>query len=364
MVPMSDVNQREAGLLGAARSMEVQLPVVCRILDANLDRAREGLRIIEEWCRFGLNSADMAMKCKQLRQEVARWHRAEIRAARDTAGDLGTELTHPGEEVRSDITAVLQANFCRVQEAMRVLEEYGKLYHPDMGTAFKQLRYRVYTLETGLMSYRRIQQLDRAYLYLVTNPGDNLLSTVEAALKGGVDIVQYRDKNAEDQERLRKALFLRQLCSDYGALFIINDRVDLAMAVGADGVHLGQNDMPIGLARQLLGPGKLIGMSTTNPEEMERAIAADADYIGVGPVYETPTKPGKAAAGLDYVRYAVANATVPWFAIGGITTNNIAEVVAAGAGRVAVVRSLVEAEQPTLVAQYLRSQLHAKIRSN
>lgn len=355
---MSDVNQREAGLFNDTKAMEVQLPAVCRILDANLDRAREGLRIIEEWCRFGLNNAEMAMKCKQLRQEVARWHGAQLRAARDTAGDLGTELTHPGEEVRSDITALLQANFCRVQEAMRVLEEYGKLYHPDMGSAFKQLRYRVYTLETGLMSYSRIQRLDRAYLYLVTNPRDNLLATVEAALKGGVDIVQYRDKDAEDKARLRLAQSLRQLCSDYGALFLINDRVDLAMAVGADGVHLGQNDMPIGLARQLLGPGKLIGMSTTNPEEMERAIAADADYIGVGPVYETPTKPGKTAAGLDYVRYAAANATVPWFAIGGIDTNNIAEVVAAGAGRVAVVRSLVEAEQPTLVAQYLRSQLH------
>ncbi|HIK10268.1 MAG TPA: thiamine phosphate synthase [Oscillatoriaceae cyanobacterium M33_DOE_052] len=364
MVPMGDVNQREAGLLGTPRYMEVQLPAVCRILDANLDRAREGLRIIEEWCRFGLNSAEMAMKCKQLRQEVGLWHRAEIRAARDTAGDLGTELTHPGEEVRSDIAAVLQANFCRVQEAMRVVEEYGKLYHPDMGSAFKQLRYQVYTLETGLMSYRRIQRLAQAYLYLVTNPRDNLLATVEAALKGGVDIVQYRDKNADDKERLRLAQSLRQLCSDYGALFLINDRVDMAMAVGADGVHLGQDDMPIALARQLLGPGKLIGISTTQPEEMGRAMADGADYIGVGPVYETPTKAGKAAAGLDYVRYAAANATVPWFAIGGINTNNIAEVVAGGARRVAVVRSLVEAEQPTLVAQYLRSQLTAIRRGN
>ncbi len=332
--------------------------VVYRILDANLDRAREGLRILEEWCRFGLNNAQMASECKQLRQEVASWHTNELRAARDTQGDAGTELSHPQEEARSGIKSLLQANFCRVQEALRVLEEYGKLYHPNMGKAFKQMRYRVYTLETNLMGYERHQLLLRSRLYLVTSVEDNISETVEAALKGGLTLVQYRDKYSDDTVRLDNARRLCDLCHTYGALFIINDRVDLALAVDADGVHLGQQDMPIAIARQLLGPQRLIGCSTTNSSEMQRAIAEGADYIGVGPVYETPTKAGKVAAGLEYVQYAVKHSTVPWFAIGGIDTSNINDVIGAGAMRVAVVRSLMQAEQPTLVAQYLLSQLH------
>jgi thiamine-phosphate pyrophosphorylase len=332
--------------------------VVYRILDANLDRAREGLRILEEWCRFGLNNAQMANECKQLRQEIAAWHSVELRAARDTQGDIGTELSHPHEEERSSIKALLLANFCRVQEALRVLEEYGKLYHPDMGKACKQMRYRVYSLETNLMGYERHQLLLRSHLYFVTSPAENLLETVEAALKGGLTLVQYRDKDALDSQRLENAQQLCQLCHHYGALFIINDRVDLALAVDADGVHLGQEDMPIATARQLLGPQRLIGRSTTNSDEMQRAIAEGADYIGVGPIYETPTKEGKAAVGLEYVRYAMNNSSVPWFAIGGIDTTNINDVIDAGASRVAVVRSLMQAEQPTLVTQYLISQLH------
>ncbi|MEA5569885.1 thiamine phosphate synthase [Calothrix sp. UHCC 0171] len=332
--------------------------VVYRILDANLDRAREGLRILEEWCRFGLNNAPLANECKQLRQDIATWHSADLRAARDTQGDTGTELSHPNEEQRSGIKALLLANFCRVQEALRVLEEYSKLYNPDMGKACKQMRYRVYTLETNLMGYERHQLLLRSHLYLVTSPAENLLATVESALKGGLSLVQYRDKNADDSQRLENAKQLRELCHRYGALFIINDRVDLALAVDADGVHLGQQDMPIATARQLLGPQRLIGCSTTNSDEMQRAITEGADYIGVGPVYETPTKEGKAAAGLEYVTYASQNSSVPWFAIGGIDTSNINDVIDAGASRVAVVRSLMQAEQPTLVTQYLISQLH------
>jgi thiamine-phosphate pyrophosphorylase len=333
-------------------------PVVYRILDANLDRAREGLRIIEEWCRFGLHNAQLLGECKYLRQELAHWHTAELRAARDTPGDPGTELTHPQEEQRASIQALLQANFCRVQEAMRVLEEYGKLYHPNMGKAFKQMRYRVYTLESSLMGYQRHQLLWRSHLYLVTSPAENLLQTVESALKGGLTLVQYRDKTGDDTVRVELAIKLKQLCHAYGALFIINDRVDLALAVDADGVHLGQQDMPMAIARQLLGYQRLIGRSTTNAQEMQTAIAEGADYIGVGPVYETPTKADKAAAGLEYVRYAAQNSSIPWFAIGGIDTNNLNDVMQAGAERVAVVRAIMQGEQPTLVTQYLLSQLH------
>ncbi len=331
-----------------------------RILDANLDRAREGLRVVEEWCRFGLDDARLTEECKNLRQELARWHSAEIRAARDTPNDLGTGLTHIQEAERSSVQQVLAANLCRVQEALRVLEEYGKVCSPEMGAAFKQIRYRVYTLDSALMSYQRQQLLRNARLYLVTSPSDRLLAIVEAALQAGLTLVQYRDKNADDCVRLENAHKLCQLCRRYGALFIVNDRVDLALAVDADGVHLGQQDIPIALARQLLGSQRLIGRSTHCPKDLHRAIQEGADYIGVGPIYETPTKEGRPAAGLEYAKYAAEHATIPWFAIGGIDLNNLHAVLNAGADRVAVVRAIMHAENSALVTQHFLSQLEPR----
>lgn len=332
-------------------------PVLRRILDANLDRAREGLRVVEEWCRFGLGNTALTEECKHLRQELASWHSPELRLARNTPGDVGTQLTHPQEQERAGLEQLLQANLCRVQESLRVLEEYGKLYHAGMGAAFKQMRYRVYTLESHLLTHPRQQKLRRSLLYLVTSPSENLFGVVEAALQAGLGLVQYRDKQTEDGIRFHNAQKLCQLCHAYQALFIVNDRIDLALAVDADGVHLGQQDLPFAIARKLLGNDRILGCSTTNPEEMQRAVQAGADYIGVGPVYETPTKAGKAAAGLEYIRYAAQQAPLPWFAIGGIDSDNLEEVLSAGAERVAVVRAVMQAPQPTLATRHLLAQL-------
>ncbi len=329
---------------------------VYRILDANLDRAREGLRIIEEWCRFGLNNSELTEECKKTRQELAQLHTAEIRQARNTPEDVGTELTHPQEESRSNIEALLQANICRVQEALRVLEEYGKLYQPQMAAICKQLRYRVYAIESYLLNQKYLQLLIQSHLYLVTSPTEDLLDVVDAALQGGLTLVQYRDKDDDDNRRLAIAEQLCQLCHQYGALFLVNDRVDLAIAVDADGVHLGQQDIPIALARELLGSGKIIGRSTTNPNEMAAAIAEGADYIGVGPVYATPTKPDKKPAGLEYLKYAAANCPIPWYAIGGIDVSNLHEVLSTGATSVAVVRSFMQADNPRSFVRHFINQ--------
>lgn len=328
-----------------------------RIIDANLDRAREGLRIIEEWCRFGLENNQLAEECKQMRQEVARWHSHEIRLARDTLNDPGTILSHPQEETRRSIAHLLQSNLCRVQEALRVLEEYGKLYQVEMGIAFKNIRYQVYILESNLLTHNRYKKLKESLLYLVTSGSENLLSVVESALKEGVTLVQYRDKNTDDISRLKTARNICQLCHDYNGLFIMNDRVDLALAVNADGVHLGQEDIPISLARQILGPNSIVGRSTTNPQEMAQAITQGADYIGVGPVYATPTKPGKNPAGLNYVNYARKHSPIPWFAIGGIDQENINEVITAGAKQVAIVRAIMKASDPATITQELLRKL-------
>jgi thiamine-phosphate pyrophosphorylase len=335
---------------------------VYRILDANLDRAREGIRVIEEWCRFGLEDSALTIQCKNLRQELANWHKDEFRLARDTVTDVGTILTHTNEEQRQNIQAVLNANLARVQEALRVLEEYSKIDNPAMSQAIKHMRYQVYVIESALMGSRqqkiqKLQKLSDARLYLVTMPTDNLIEIVESSLKGGLTLVQYRDKDTNDTERMAIASQLCELCHRYNALFLVNDRVDIALAVGADGVHLGQQDFPIATARELLGSDAIIGQSTTSPAELEIAINNNVDYVGVGPVFATPTKPGKAASGFEYVDYAAKKLSIPWYAIGGIDPENLADVIEAGAKRVAVVRSLMTSPDPKLTTENLLKQL-------
>ncbi len=339
----------------------VDLPTVCRILDANLDRAREGLRVIEEWCRFGCEDAQLTAECKDLRQTLAAYHTPQLRAARQTDQDPGTTLTHPQEGDRPSLSHLLTANFARVQEALRVIEEYAKLSNTELSSVAKSLRYRVYILEQALLPQSRqgrLRRLQQARLYLVTSPSDRLLEIVEAALRGGLQLVQYRDKTSDDQTRLRTAQQLQALCQRYGALFLVNDRVDIAVGANADGVHLGQTDIPMALARQILGGDRLVGRSTTNPQELERALEEGADYVGVGPIFATPTKPGKAAVGFDYLQYARQQTAIPQFAIGGIDSSNIAEVIAAGATHVAVVRAIMDAADPQQATQALLNDLY------
>jgi thiamine-phosphate pyrophosphorylase len=204
----------------------------------------------------------------------------------------------------------------------------------------------------------RRARLARAALYLVCPlcPGGRRLADVLApALAGGVDVVQLRDKNASDEELLAATATARRLCDDAGALLILNDRPDLVAAAGADGCHVGQDDMDVAAARALAGPGALVGRSTHSTRDI--AAAGDADYIGVGPVHSTPTKPGRPAVGLELVAHAGAHAPVPFFAIGGIDASNVAAVVAAGATRIAVVRAIAEAGDPHAAAAALRAAL-------
>ncbi len=203
----------------------------------------------------------------------------------------------------------------------------------------------------------RRDRLRAARLYLVTGArpgGRSLAEVVEPALRGGVDIVQVREKDAPDDVVLAAAAEARALCDAAGALLVVNDRPDLAVRAGADGVHVGQDDMPVARAREIVGPDLLVGLSTHAPEEID---AADADLIGVGPVHATPTKPGRLAVGLHLVRHAAAHASMPWFAIGGIDPASVQPVVGAGARRIAVVRAITEARDPEAAARALRAAL-------
>jgi thiamine-phosphate pyrophosphorylase len=197
--------------------------------------------------------------------------------------------------------------------------------------------------------------LAEARLYFVTGIEPGLDRLLAEAFAGGVEIAQLRDKQASDDAIVRAGEIFRRRADEAGALFVVNDRPELALRCGADGVHVGQDDLSVPAVRELVGPDLLIGLSTHSPEQI--AAAAGADYIGVGPVYATPTKAGRAAVGLELVREAAASAAVPWFAIGGIDLENVDEVVAAGAGRVAVVRAIRDAADPRATAAELRRRL-------
>jgi len=350
-----------------------QLQPVLRLLDANLDRAREGLRVVEDWCRFGLDRADLVAQLKDLRQRLGLLHHERYKQARHTAGDVAAGMAHPAQEQRQQPQQVVAANCGRVQEALRVLEEFGRGVDAPLVSEAAAIRYALYDLEVELLRAagtgdQRRRQLAECQLYLVTSPAPDLLKVVQAALEGGVRLVQYRAKEGSlapdgqpitDVVRFEQAQALRQLCSSSGALFVVNDRIDLALAVDADGVHLGQGDLPPALARSLLGPEKLIGRSTHALSQLHQAMADGCDYVGVGPVNATPTKPGREPVGLDYVRQAAAESTIPFFAIGGIEPGNLAAVQAAGAKRVAVVRAITAASDPAAASRQLLDLLQA-----
>jgi thiamine-phosphate pyrophosphorylase len=345
-----------------------------RLLDANLDRAREGLRVLEDWARFGLDRPDLVARTKDLRQRLGRLHRFSYKAARHTATDPAAGMTHPAQNDRLAAGAVVAANAGRVQEALRVLEEFARGIDAELAAEAAAVRYRLYDLEVDLLQApadgdARRRLLRDCHLYLITSPHPDLERIVEAALEAGVRLVQYRAKSGgdaavpgpdDDLTRYRQARELRRLCRRHGALFLVNDRVDLALAVDADGVHLGQGDLPATVARKLLGPARLLGRSTHAIEELRQAVVEGCDYVGVGPVHATPTKPGRPAVGIEYVRRAVAESPLPCFAIGGIDAAAVAAVRAAGAERVAVVRAVIGAADPGEATAGLLRQLEAE----
>jgi thiamine-phosphate pyrophosphorylase len=200
------------------------------------------------------------------------------------------------------------------------------------------------------------ERLAAARLYLVCDSAageGDLALLLREAIAGGVDVVQLREKQLADERLLPLARAAQVLCERLGALFILNDRPSVAAQAGADGVHVGQDDMAPDLVRELVGEEALIGLSTHAPAEIDAADGA-VDYIGVGPVHQTPTKPGRPAVGLELVRYAATNARMPFFAIGGIDADNAGEVLDAGARRLVVLRAIAGAEDPRAAARVLR----------
>jgi thiamine-phosphate pyrophosphorylase len=194
-------------------------------------------------------------------------------------------------------------------------------------------------------------------LYLCTPDRPDLERFIAACIRGGVDIVQLRDKQLDARPLLERARLALRVCRGLGVPFILNDRPDLALEVGADGVHVGQDDAPPALCRKLLGPDAIIGYSTHAPAELDAALTEPVDYVSTGPVVATPTKPGRPGTGLDLVRHAAATATLPWFVTGGAAPDTVADMIAAGARRFVVVRWLTESSDPEASARALRDAI-------
>ncbi len=336
-----------------------------RLLDACANRAREGLRVLEDYCRFVLDDAFLCRTLKECRHDLtaalSEMAPSLLLEARDTRHDVGTELSTPSEQYRASLRDVVQANCKRLQESLRSLEEYGKINSPSLGQALEQLRYRTYTLERALVlgvSARQRLQGARLYVLLTGSKCEATLDWVIAeAAAGGAHIVQLREKDKSDRELLERARQVRQWTRQAGVLFILNDRADIARLVEADGVHLGQDDLPVREARRILGPDALIGVSTHNLEQLRQAILDGASYVGIGPTFPSTTKEFGDLAGLEFVRQAMAETTLPGFVIGGVNAQTIDAAVAAGARRVAVSAAIAEADDPRSVAATLLAAL-------
>jgi thiamine-phosphate pyrophosphorylase len=336
-----------------------------RIIDASANRAREALRVLEDYARFVRDDAYLSGELKNLRHDLAKALAAMpaelLLVARDTPGDVGTAITTASEMERADLLDVVRAACKRLQEALRSLEEYGKVASPDIAGAAEALRYRAYTLERALLlSQSSHELLAAAQLYVLVGTdfcSAPFESTVREALAGGAQVIQLREKKLDDRALLALAHEVRQWTRQASALFILNDRPDLARLCDADGVHLGQTDLPVRDARRILGPGSLIGVSTHNLAQLRQAIVDGASYVGVGPVCASSTKDFGELAGVQWLREALAETSLPAFAIGGITVDNLPALRAAGARRIAVSAAVCQAQDPRDMARRLRNGL-------
>ena len=331
------------------------------MIDANLNRSSEGLRVLEDVARFLLNDAELSQRLKSLRHDLARETKSlsvGLLSHRDSEHDVGSPYRIPLREKEINMkTTSLQglldlvtANAKRVEESLRVVEELAKLpeISPVLNSAsFEQARFALYNLERDLIS--RISRRDKieriAGLYVILDRqflvGRDELDIARQIIEGGARVIQLRDKQSKRGELLLVAQKLRELCSQSDVLFIINDYLDLAIVVDADGLHIGQEDLPLPVVRRELPIDKIVGCSVTTLSQATKAQAEGADYIAVGSIFPTTTKREATVVGVDILKELKRTVSTSLVAIGGINQNNVDEVVAAGADAVAVISAVL-----------------------
>jgi thiamine-phosphate pyrophosphorylase len=275
--------------------------------------------------------------------------------ARETLSDVGAPVAQAAGSIRTDMAAVVAASFKRVEQALRSLEEYGKLVDSSLGPTIEKLRYRAYTLERALdLTRASLERLAGARLYVLVDgcPSvEEFTTLVSSLVDAGVELIQLRDKQLTDRELIDRAHRLRELTRGTETLAIINDRPDIASLAGADGVHVGQEELAVKDARTIVGLRALVGVSTHSIEQARAAVIDGANYIGVGPTFPSTTKAFDAFAGLELMQAVAAEIRLPAFAIGGITLENIGDVLAAGTTGVAVGAAIIESDDPAAAAR-------------
>lgn len=336
---------------------------VLRILDANFNRAAEGLRVVEDYLRMVLDDAHLTRRCKQARHRLSQMRAplaSQLAGARDTLRDVGTEVRTEQEQTRSDPHHVAAASQARVEQAIRCLEEYSKLVDTRLAADLESLRYELYTLAAAWQRTREAGLLlaDRPLQVLIG--GEESLEAMSrlatAVLDGGADILQLRDKLLDDRQLLERARALRELTRQRERLLIVNDRPDIALLCDADGVHLGQEDLPVREARRIVGP-RLVGVSTHSLDQARQAVLDGADSIGCGPVFPSGTKHFDAHVGVELLREVAAEVRLPAYAIGGIDAARIEQVRSAGFTRAAVSAAVCRAASPQAAAAQMREAL-------
>ncbi len=334
---------------------------IFQIIDANLDRAREGLRVLEDWARFGLGKEDFVIKIKNYRHLLGKNHLEIYKLSRNHIEDKCKGLPHVEQFKRKDPAKIISSNSARIQEALRVIEEFSRDHNNKLSKIASEIRYEIYTMEIELLNFNTRKRSELIFsqnnLYSITAHRENLLEIVEKILLGGVKIIQYRFKEGNDKEHLKKAIEIKNLCEKYNSLFIVNDRVDIALASNADGIHLGQNDIDLITARKLLGNSKIIGVTANNSTDINSAIKDGCDYIGLGPVFKTSTKKDKEPLGIKKIKALTKDIKIPWFAIGGINKENISSLKKQGINKVAVISGLFNSEDPKQEAIILLKEL-------
>ncbi|MCC7473894.1 MAG: thiamine phosphate synthase [Pirellulales bacterium] len=340
-------------------------PSLLRILDASLNRATEGLRVVEDYARFALDDAFLTAQIKQLRHELAAGATSidtlARHSARDTLRDVGTQVSTATENLRLDTWDVCAANLKRAEQSLRSLEEYGKVIEAEFARTCEHLRYRLYTVEKSLdgtrISRQRLQGCTLCVLVDGQDSPERFSRLGRELVEAGVGMIQLRDKRLDDRALIGRARLLRQHTHASNTLAIINDRADIAAAVKADGVHLGQQDLAVKDARAILGTQALIGVSTHNLAQARQAVLDGANYLGAGPTFPSSTKSFEAFASLDYLQDVACEISLPTFAIGGIDSSNLAEVQATGLSRIAVAAAVTASSNPASAARELLAML-------
>jgi thiamine-phosphate pyrophosphorylase len=341
-----------------------------RIVDANLNRIGESLRLLEDLARLLLNDAALTEQLKAMRHELATKElsiKKQFLQARDAEGDVGINIKVQQQAKERELPATIVANARRAQESLRVIEELAKVPGIDLDTdKFKRARFSLYDIERALMSKLlrndKIERISGLYAIIDTHfiKGRSHEEIAAQIVEGGARIIQLRDKTTSKKELLPVAQRLKSLCAKNDALFIVNDYLDIALAVDADGLHLGQDDLPIKVARRLLPIDKIVGCSVINVPQAVAAESEGADYIAVGAIYPTPSKEEIDIVGLEAVKAIKKEIGIPLVAIGGITKDTAGEVLAAGADSVAMISAILQADSPKEATRQIIDKLRMR----